>query len=136
VVRRRRRWLLLIAIVLAALAASWYLADRDGNVTPEEVPSASAVGVEGGDVEPSPDTGRQTKVRTFYGLQTAVPETVGMDERNAIFAIEEGGFRARVMTRKVSASSDEGVVLQQLPRGGLTRRVGWIVTIIVGTLSG
>jgi eukaryotic-like serine/threonine-protein kinase len=73
-------------------------------------------------------------VRTISGIQTTVPETLDQSERNAILTLENGGFRARVMTRKVSDSSDEGVVVQQLPRGGVTRRVGWIVTIVVGRL--
>jgi beta-lactam-binding protein with PASTA domain len=38
------------------------------------------------------------------------------------------------MNRRVSDSSDEGIVVQQLPRGGLTRRVSWTVTIVVGRL--
>jgi hypothetical protein len=38
------------------------------------------------------------------------------------------------MYHKVSTARDEGIVVQQLPRGGVTRRLDWIVTIVVGVL--
>jgi PASTA domain len=121
--------LLLVALAVSgAAAASWHLATR-GEEPPEAV-SAEFANREGErPLEERPVTSR---VKRFYGLQTAVPDTVGYNERTAMYAIEDGGFRVRVMRRKVQASREEGVVLQQLPRGGLTRRVGWIVTIVVG----
>lgn len=73
-----------------------------------------------------------SRVKTFWGLQTTVPDTLGYNEKTAAYLLEEGGFRVRVLERKVSTPRDEGVVVQQVPRGGANRRVGWTVTIFVG----
>lgn len=128
----RRPWLLvLIAGLLAALAAAGYLATRDESGEVEQV--AGAVALQGGDPAPPPEVrGSARQVTTTSGLQTAVPEVLGYDQRRAIYTLEDGGFRVRVLERKVSDSRDEGVVVQQVPRGGVTRRVGWHVTIFVG----
>jgi PASTA domain len=130
----RRPWLLLpIALGLGALAGSWYFATRGETVGSEQ--DTGAVGFQRGDPKrPLEERRTPGRVTTTSGLQNTVPETVGYDEQTAIFTVEEAGFRVRVMNRRVSDSSDEGIVVQQLPRGGLTRRVSWIVTIVVGRL--
>jgi hypothetical protein len=127
-----RLWLLVAAVVLGALAASWHFLVR--GETTEAEPVSSLVDFPAGDGEPAPERGFSGRVLTTSGLQTTVPDTVGFDEKTAAFTLEEGGFRVRVMDRKVSDSSDEGIVVQQLPRGGSTRRLNWIVTIVVGRL--
>ena len=66
--------------------------------------------------------------------QGTVPDVVGLDEQSATQTIEDAGFRVRVQDRTVTDSSQDGVVLQQLPRGG-TRRTGTTVTIVVGRLQ-
>jgi hypothetical protein len=125
--------ILLAAALLGVPAAAWYFATEGETLDAEHVPSVARS--QGGDPEPSPKARDvATKFRPASGLQTTVPDTVGYDEQTAIFALEEGGFRVRVMTRKVSDPGDEGIVVQQLPRGGLTRRLNWIVTIVVGRL--
>jgi len=130
---RRRPWLLALLVPALALpAASWYFAGRSESDEPEEVPSA--VGFASDQTEPKPAQQRPTKVRTFMGLQTTVPETLGLDEATAVYKLEEGGFRVRLMERIVSDPRKDGIVIQQLPLAGLTRRVGWIVTIVVGRL--
>lgn len=75
-----------------------------------------------------------TTVVTTFGTQTTVPDVVGQDEATAAFTVEEGGFRVRVTNRTVSDPSEEGIVVQQLPRGGVTRRTGSTVTLVVGRL--
>jgi serine/threonine-protein kinase len=79
-------------------------------------------------------TGTTTVVTTTANVQGTVPDVLGQDEATAIFTIEEAGFRARVMNRTVSDPSQEGIVVQQLPSGGRTRRTGSTVTIVVGRL--
>jgi hypothetical protein len=122
--------LLLVTLAVSGAAASWYLATRGEAERPSEAVSTQ-VAHEGEQL--FEERGSKSRGKRFYGLQTTVPDALGYDEKNAIFVLEEGGFRVRVMQRKVSTMRDEGVVLQQLPRGGQTRRVGWIVTIVVGS---
>jgi PASTA domain len=121
-----------VGLAVAALAAAWYFGVRpNGTVIPEEAPAVSDVQLR---VE-EPRTGDYAaaqRVTAFSGLQTTVPDTLGSDERTAARTLEDGGFRVRVMKHKVTRASDEGVVVQQLPRAGVTRRVGWIITIVVG----
>jgi PASTA domain len=121
-----------VALAVAALAAAWYFGVRPNEtVLPEEVPAASDVQLRV-DEPRSEDYEVVQRVTAFNGLQTTVPDTLGYDERTATRTLEDGGFRVRVMEHKVSSASDEGVVVQQLPRAGVTRRVGWIITIVVG----
>jgi hypothetical protein len=121
-----------VALAAAALAAAWYFGVRPNEtVLPEEVPAASDVQLRVGEPRPE-DYEVVQRVTAFNGLQTTVPDTLGLDERTATRALEDGGFRVRVMEHKVSRASDVGVVVQQLPRAGVTRRVGWIITIVVG----
>jgi eukaryotic-like serine/threonine-protein kinase len=75
-----------------------------------------------------------TVVTTTTGpSQGTVPDTVGQDEQSATFTLEDAGFRVRVQDRAVTDSSQDGIVIQQTPRGG-TRRTGTTVTIVVGRL--
>jgi hypothetical protein len=116
-----------------ALGAAWYL--NGGSESGEAEGTSYIAAYDAGEPEPVVDRrGPGRKVKTLSGLQTTVPDTLGYDERTAVYALEDGGFRVRVMYRKVSDPSQEGVVVQQLPRGNLTRRVGWIVTIVVGMI--
>jgi hypothetical protein len=127
------RLAILLAVLLSALAATWYFAMRPETSEAEQVSSLASF--DGGPPEGSgEDRDAATKITTTFGLQTTVPDTLGYDEQTAIFTLEEGGFRVRVMNRSVADSSEEGVVVQQVPRGGMTRRVNWTVTIVVGRL--
>jgi beta-lactam-binding protein with PASTA domain len=75
-----------------------------------------------------------TVVTTTTGpSQGTVPDTVGQDEQSASFTLEDAGFRVRSQERTVTDSSQDGIVVQQIPRGG-TRRTGTTVTIVVGRL--
>lgn len=116
---------------MGVAAAAWYLVARSEPVAPREASEVVAFA-------PQESTGWSDqpvaeRLTPAVGIQTAIPETVGYDERTAVFTIEQGGFRVRVMGQPTSNQRDEGRVLQQLPRGGSTRRVGWTVTIFVGT---
>jgi PASTA domain len=127
------RLAILLAVLLSALAATWYFAMRPETSEAEQVSSLASF--DGGPPEGAgEDRDAATKITTTFGLQTTVPDTLGYDEQTAIFTLEEGGFRVRVMNRSVADSSEEGVVVQQVPRGGMTRRVNWTVTIVVGRL--
>jgi beta-lactam-binding protein with PASTA domain len=76
-----------------------------------------------------------TVVTTTTGpSQGTVPDTVGQDEQSATLTLEDAGYRFRVTNRTVTDPSEDGIVLQQIPRGG-TRRTGSTVTIVVGRLQ-
>lgn len=121
-----------VALAVAALGGAWYFGVRPNETAlPEEAPQVANVrlSVE----EPrAEDYAVTQRVTAFSGLQTTVPDTLGFDKRRATYTLRDGGFRVRVMYHKVSRASDEGIVVQQLPRAGVTRRVGWIITIVVG----
>jgi PASTA domain len=118
----------LAALVVGALAAAWHFRGGDEAVRPEQPP----VLVQPGDKARPVENRRASRVTRRSGLQTTVPDTLGYDEQTAIRVLEDGGFRVRVTNWKVASLRDEGIVVQQLPRGGVTRRVDWIVTIVVG----
>jgi hypothetical protein len=121
-----------VAIVVSVLTASWYFAMRDTTAEREQVSAADVEFGEGEDAVTRPEPTR--RIKSFWGLQGTVPDTLGYDQKTAAYTLEEGGFRVRVSRRKVSTSREEGIVVQQLPRGGITRRIGWTVTIVVGIM--
>jgi serine/threonine-protein kinase len=127
---RLRPVLLLLAVAVSALAAAWYFADEDEKVESETVPAVVGLGKEEASRGPQMST---NAVTTTSGLQGTVPDTVGQNEATATLALEDAGYRVRLMTRTVSTRRQEGVVVQQLPTGG-TRRIGSTVTIVVGRL--
>ena len=127
---RLRPVLLLLAVAVSALAAAWYFADGDETVESETVPAVVGLGKEEASRGPQMST---NAVTTTSGLQGTVPDTVGQNEATATLALEDAGYRVRLMTRTVSTRRQEGVVVQQLPTGG-TRRIGSTVTIVVGRL--
>jgi hypothetical protein len=125
--------LLLVTVILAVALGTWKLT-RGRDAGEQEVAPALLERHEGGGPGGPAELTPAVRVARSSGLQTAVPDVLGYDEKVATFALEQGGFRVRVMERAVVATDDEGVVVQQLPPGGVTRRVGWIVTIVVGKL--
>ena len=122
----------LAALLIGALAASWYFRGGDETVEPE--PASQLVQFQQFDAGIPAENRRPSRVTRSSGLQTTVPDTLGYDEGTAMLALQQGGFRVRVMYHKVTTVREEGIVVQQLPRGGVTRRLDWIVTIVVGTL--
>ena len=117
------------AAVLGALAIGAFFGMRDDEPGVEAIPVAAASPADGGgEVDATP-------VRRYAapsGIQTTVPDVIGYPQQNAIYALENGGFRVRLMEHRVEDASKDGLVVQQLPRAGVTRRVGWIITIYVG----
>lgn len=129
----RRKRLLLLAVALAALAASlWYFGGRTQNETVETVTVTSGAGLNEEERSRGPRM-RTNAVTTTSGLQGTVPDTVGQNEATATFTLEDAGYRVRPMTRTVFDRRQDGTVVQQLPTGG-TRRIGSTVTIVVGRL--
>lgn len=128
----RRKWLAVLAVALAALAALAYFSGRteDETVETESVPNGVGLGQEESSLGPQMTT---SAVTTTSGLQGTVPDTVGQNEATATLTLEENGFRVRVMSRAVSTRRQDRIVVQQLPTGG-TRRIGSTVTIVVGRL--
>jgi hypothetical protein len=120
----------LAALVVGALAAAWHF--RGGDEPPRLEQAPVLVEFRPGDTARPVENRRASRMMRRSGLQTTVPDTLGYDEQTAIRVLEDGGFRVRVMNWKVASLRDEGTVVQQLPRGGVTRRVDWIVTIVVG----
>jgi eukaryotic-like serine/threonine-protein kinase len=129
----RHRRLALLAVALAVLAALGYFGSRSQNETneTETVPGSVGLGREERSLGPQMTT---SAVTTTSGLQGTVPDTVGQNEATATFTLEDAGYRVRLMTRRVPARSQDGIVVQQLPTGG-TRRIGSTVTIVVGRLG-
>lgn len=82
---------------------------------------------------PATETTTTVVTTTAGPSQGTVPDVVGLDEQTAAQTIEDAGFLVRVQERTVTDSSEDGIVVQQLPRGG-TRRTGTTVTIVVGRL--
>ena len=115
------------------LAALGYFGSRAQNETneTETVPGSVGLGREERSLGPQMTT---SAVTTTSGLQGTVPDTVGQNEATATFTLEDAGYRVRLMTRRVPARSQDGIVVQQLPTGG-TRRIGSTVTIVVGRLG-
>lgn len=115
------------AAVVGVLAAGTFLWTRGDEPAVEAVPVAAAASS-----DPQPAATPVGRYNPPSGIQTTVPDTLGYPERTAIYALENGGFRVRVMEHRVATLREEGVVVQQLPRGGVTRRLGWIITIYIG----
>jgi penicillin-binding protein 1A len=69
---------------------------------------------------------------TGKGKHAAVPEVVGMSEKDAVKAIDAVGLVATVQQVDVSDPKKEGVVLSQTPAAGTTVRSGTTVVIAVG----
>jgi beta-lactam-binding protein with PASTA domain len=79
-----------------------------------------------------------TTVTTTTATTTSrptVPDTVGADEATATSTLEGAGFRVRLVERSVTDPSEDGIVLQQSPRGGSTAASGSTVSITVGRLG-
>jgi hypothetical protein len=129
----RHRRLALLAVALAALAALAYFGTRAQNETNETETVPSSVGLDREERSLGPQM-TTSAVTTTSGLQGTVPDTVGQNEATATFTLEDAGYRVRLMTRRVPARSQDGIVVQQLPTGG-TRRIGSTVTIVVGRLG-
>jgi eukaryotic-like serine/threonine-protein kinase len=68
--------------------------------------------------------------------QVSVPDVVGYTSQQAIQTLEGAGFKVSQQTLSVSDPSQNNIVQQQSPAGGLQATKGGIVTITVGVSSG
>lgn len=67
---------------------------------------------------------------------TLVMDVVGQDQETATQTLRDAGFRVEVIRRVVEDPAEDGVVVEQQPRGGSRAPEGAIVTIFVGRFSG
>ena len=65
-----------------------------------------------------------------------VPDVIGFTEKAAVAALKAAGFNVTILYQPVNSKKDDGIVLDQHPRGGAKRPQGSNVTIIVGQLIG
>jgi serine/threonine-protein kinase len=66
----------------------------------------------------------------------SVPNVVGEDQATAADDLRSAGFRVLVLNRPTTRQSQDGVVVEQQPRGGTSIPAGSLVAIFVGRFSG
>jgi beta-lactam-binding protein with PASTA domain/predicted Ser/Thr protein kinase len=67
---------------------------------------------------------------------TAVPDVTSQQQADAISALRASGFNARVVSQDTSDPTQDGIVLNQNPAGGMQAKAGTTVTIVVGKFVG
>jgi len=67
--------------------------------------------------------------------QVTVPDVTGKSTADATNALKAAGFNVTILYQPVNSKKDDGIVLDQHPRGGAKRPQGSNVTIIVGQLA-
>lgn len=86
-------------------------------------------------VSMGPGGGTTTVVTTATTeSDVAVPDTVGEDEATAQATLEGAGFVIQVVARPTSDPAQDGIVMQQSPKGGASAPSGSTVTIFVGKI--
>ena len=71
-------------------------------------------------------------VSTGHANQAAVPNVIGMSQADATTTLQQAGFKVNVVTVPTSDKKQDGVVLDQDPKGGEKRDQGSTVSIAVG----
>jgi serine/threonine-protein kinase len=71
-------------------------------------------------------------VSTGHAVQKVVPDVTGMTVGQAIAALKARGFTANVVDVPTSDKKQDGIVIDQDPRGGEKRDQGSTVAIAVG----
>ncbi len=95
--------------------------DEDRNEVIRQEPAAGTMVQEG------------SVVRIYYSDgPEQVPNVVGMNEQQAVRAIEAAGFKADVFESD-DTTEEKGTVFRQIPEGGQTRPEGDTITIFVST---
>ncbi len=143
-----------LVLVLAGLGAYWYFSQEDTNTVPAVVgqlePNAEASVREAGFeprsepeeserpvgvvLEQSPEGGTELEEGKTVVLSVssgpaegAVPDVVGEQTDDAVAAVEEAGFEAKVT--EVFADEEEGIVVEQDPAAGGNLREGATVEL-------
>jgi serine/threonine-protein kinase len=87
----------------------------------------------------NPKAGKQVKPGATVTLTVAkaieVPDVVDLPENQATKALRDAGFQVRVRDSPTSNADEDGVVLDQAPAAGESRRRGYTVRIRVGRLT-
>ncbi|MFN2545252.1 MAG: transglycosylase domain-containing protein [Actinomycetota bacterium] len=118
-------------------AAEKLLADANFTAIATMVPSSEPKGTV---VAQSPSAGSHAvlgsavniSVSTGVAAKVVVPQVTGMTEDDARAALEQAGFSVNVVEVPTSDKKEDGVVLDQDPRGGQKREQGSTVSIAVG----
>lgn len=100
-------------------------ADPAGTVVGQS-PEAGAAVRDGGTVTLRVSTGT---------AEVTVPDVVGFDEAAARLQLESAGFDVRVTDQSTTDPAEDGLVVEQTPRGGSTARERALVTIIVARVD-
>jgi beta-lactam-binding protein with PASTA domain len=67
---------------------------------------------------------------------TSVPDVTGQDQAAAADDLRSAGFRVLVLNRPTTNQEQDGVVVEQQPRGGSNIPAGSLVAIFIGRFSG
>jgi membrane peptidoglycan carboxypeptidase len=118
-------------------AATKALADANFTADPTDVPSSEPKGTV---VAQSPSAGTHAvlgsavhiSVSTGHAAKKVVPNVIGMSEADAQAALEAAGFKVNVVEIPTSDKKQDGVVIDQDPKGGNKREEGSTVSIAVG----
>jgi membrane peptidoglycan carboxypeptidase len=113
------------------------LAEANFTAVPTDVPSSLPAGTI---VAQSPSAGTHAvlgsavklSVSTGHAVQKVVPDVTGMTVGQAIAALKARGFTANVVDVPTSDKKQDGIVIDQDPRGGEKRDQGSTVAIAVG----
>jgi serine/threonine-protein kinase len=97
-----------------------------GNVV-AQFPAAGGTAKRGGSVRVNVSKGPPS---------AAIPDVIGDDQDTATQKLRNAGFTVKVETQDTEDATEDGVVLDQAPAAGETRKRGASVTITVGALTG
>jgi penicillin-binding protein 1A len=118
-------------------AATVTLAHANFTAVPTSVPSSQPAGTVVGQ---SPSAGSHAilgsavsiSVSNGHSTKITVPNVIGMTQANATAALQKAGFKVNVVSVPTSDKKQDGVVLDQDPKGGQKRQQGSTVSIAVG----
>jgi beta-lactam-binding protein with PASTA domain/predicted Ser/Thr protein kinase len=91
--------------------------------------------------EQAPDPGAEASKGSTVGIvvstgpdSTTVPDVTGQDEESATTTLEDQGFKVKVTEQDTTDPTQDGIVLDQNPSGGVKAEPGSQVRITVGRL--
>ena len=113
------------------------LSQANFTAVPTNVPSLQPAGTVVGQ---SPSAGSHAilgsavalSVSTGHATKSAVPNVIGMSQADATAALQRAGFKVNVVDVPTSDRKQNGVVLDQDPKGGQQAQQGSTVSIAVG----
>ena len=122
-------------------AAEQLLQKANFTAVPKDVPSSQPKGTVVGQ---SPSAGSHAvlgsavtiSVSTGQAKKVAVPNVIGMTQAAATSALQQAGFNVNVVQVPTSDRKQDGVVIDQDPKGGQQAEQGSTVSIAVGQYQG